>query len=74
MIATEEGYLAELDVFMDTVTLLSSLNDICLLEATSCSVKKHVKTSFASAYIRYSYRLLCLRRWTGTASVYGLST
>ncbi|EJD02702.1 uncharacterized protein FOMMEDRAFT_146573 [Fomitiporia mediterranea MF3/22] len=39
MIATVEGYIAELDVFMDDITVTSSLNDIRLLEAYSCSVK-----------------------------------
>ncbi|THH07232.1 hypothetical protein EW145_g3529 [Phellinidium pouzarii] len=42
MIATSEGYTAELDVFMESVSVTSSLNDIRLLEANSCSTSAYL--------------------------------
>lgn len=38
MFATEKGYLSELRVFLDKVSVTSSLNDAKLLDAKSCSV------------------------------------
>ncbi|KAL5523541.1 hypothetical protein ACEPAG_7714 [Sanghuangporus baumii] len=38
MIATTQGYTAELDIEMDSISVTSSLNDIRLLQAESCSV------------------------------------
>ncbi|KAH8118988.1 hypothetical protein DFH11DRAFT_1696800 [Phellopilus nigrolimitatus] len=38
MVATAEGYTAELDIVLDNISVTSSLNDIRLLEANSCSI------------------------------------
>ncbi|KAL5507471.1 CSF1 [Sanghuangporus vaninii] len=38
MIATTQGYTAELNIEMDSISVISSLNDIRLLQAESCSV------------------------------------
>lgn len=38
MVSTAQGYNAGLDIFMDSIQVTSSLNDIRLLEAESCSV------------------------------------
>lgn len=47
MVALENSYDAELSIFMDSVSVTSSLNDIRLLEAKSCKVNI---TNFHSLY------------------------
>ncbi|KAI5121559.1 hypothetical protein M0805_000740 [Coniferiporia weirii] len=42
MIATTQGYTAELELFMNNISITSSLNDIRLLEADSCSISSYL--------------------------------
>lgn len=39
MVTMEESYNAELDIFLDNISVSSSLNDVRLLEAKSCKVR-----------------------------------
>lgn len=55
MVSTMEGYTAELNVFLDNISVTSSLNDIRLLEADSCFVRRSFIIRIIRGFILFIY-------------------